>query len=66
MCFWEDDPTESRMPGFSGGANSVDIVTAQQTYLRIGAMHPAFVDKVRPPRADEARSVEWRPYDTKP
>ena len=66
VCFWEDDPTESRAPGFSGGANSVDILTAQQTYLRIGAMHTAFVDKVRPPRPDEARAAEWRPFDIAP
>lgn len=49
VCFWEDDPSESRAPGFAGGANSVDLVTAHQTFLRIGAMHPLLILPVRNP-----------------
>ncbi|MFC7597534.1 CPCC family cysteine-rich protein [Terrabacter sp. GCM10028922] len=64
VCFWEDDPNESRAPGFAGGANGVSIVDAQQTYLRLGAMHPAFVNKVRPPRPNEARLADLQQYET--
>ena len=63
VCFWEDDPRESRDPNFALGANGVSVVKAQQTYLRSGAMHPSFLDKVRPPRPDEARTADWRPQE---
>ena len=64
VCFWEDDPSESRSLGFAGGANGVTLVAAQRTYLRIGAMHPSFLDKVRPPRPDEARVADWHEFET--
>lgn len=63
VCYWEDDPSESRAPGFSGGANGVSIVDAQQNYLRLGAMNQAFVSKTRPPRLDEAQPADWQHYD---
>ncbi|WP_147068603.1 CPCC family cysteine-rich protein [Terrabacter aerolatus] len=62
VCFWEDDPSESRAPGFSGGANALDLLTAQRTFLRIGAVHPIFVANVRATLPTEARASDWHPY----
>jgi len=63
VCFWEDDPSESRKPGFALGANGVSLVEAQQMYLRLGATHPSLVNKVRPPQPEEARPADWRPHE---
>lgn len=53
VCFWEDDPHQSRHPHSVDGANGVSLVEGQRSYLRIGAMAPEFVAKVRASTKDE-------------
>jgi hypothetical protein len=60
VCFWEDDPHQSQDPTFVLGANGTSLVEAQRTYLRIGAMHPVFVKKVRRPRRLRDRDPNWQ------
>lgn len=50
VCFGEDDPHQSQDATFALVANGTSLIEAQRTYLRIGAMHPVFVKKVRRPK----------------
>ena len=61
VCFWEDDPHQSQDATFALGANGTSLIEAQRTYLRIGAMHPVFVKKVRRPKRGEGRDPGWHP-----
>lgn len=60
VCFWEDDPQQRLHPDLANGANGYSLVEAQEHYATIGASHPAFLDRVRPARDDEAVDEGWR------
>ena len=50
VCFWEDDgQDEQDADVVRGGPNgNLSLTAARANYATIGAMHPAFVHKVRP------------------
>lgn len=56
VCFWEDDPNQSRHPDSADGANNSSLVDCRQTYQQIGAIKHIFLDRVRPPRPQELSS----------
>ena len=53
VCYWEDDPVQSRDPGFSGGANDLSLVESRENYKKFGACEERFLDKVRKPLSEE-------------
>lgn len=61
VCFWEDDPNQSRQPSSTNGANGKSLVESQQSYLSIGAMDELFLKKVRSVRPSEAIPDDWMP-----
>ena len=54
VCFWEDDPRQSRDHDLVDGANGKSLAESRRTYARIGAMDEVFLAKVRPVRPSEA------------
>lgn len=61
ICFWEDDAVQLMDPWFAGGANKPNLVEAQQTFARTGAMEARFATQVRGVQASDERDVTWRP-----
>jgi hypothetical protein len=63
VCYWEDDPNQSRLPWSQGGANGISLVECQQAYLTHGAVGIGHLKKVRQPRVHENRDADWQPLD---
>ncbi len=61
VCFWEDDPNQSRDPDSATGANGKSLVDSQMAYVTIGAMDEMFVRKVRAARPSESIPEHWQP-----
>jgi len=53
VCFWEDDAVQFADPDATGGANDVSLREARANFAAFGASDRRFLDKVRPPEADE-------------
>jgi len=53
VCFWEDDDTQFRDPGYEGGANSVSLSAARENFATFGAIAEAHRGQVRSPTAEE-------------
>lgn len=53
VCFWEDDEVQLRDPDLAGGANSVSLNQARETFKHEGVSELRFKDKVRRPAAWE-------------
>ena len=62
ICYWEDDPNQADQPTSDDGANGASLIDAQQTFLRIGAMHEDYLSDTRPPMPIEARDPDWEPF----
>lgn len=56
VCFWEDDPLQFDDPMFRGGANTVSLLDARESFAAIGACEPRHVTHVRPPTPEEQRA----------
>ena len=63
VCFWEDDAVQLRWPTWAGGANRPDLIDAQQTFIKHGAMEERFARNVREPADDEPVEQGWRIVD---
>ncbi len=55
VCAWEDAPGEATY----NHSNSVDLADAQYNFLAMRAAEPDFIDVVRAPQPEEARSPDW-------
>ena len=53
VCYWEDDPIQSRDPDYEGGANTVSLNMARENYKNYGACDEKCIKYVRKPNADE-------------
>ena len=53
VCFWEDDPLQSRNENYRGGANEVSLNEAKKNYLLYGACDEKVLSLVREPFAEE-------------
>jgi hypothetical protein len=53
VCYWEDDGVQLNQPDYTGGANSVSLLSAQENFLKIGVSDPVFQSLVRRPKKDE-------------
>jgi hypothetical protein len=53
VCFWEDDPIQFEDHEYEGGANTVNLRTAQENFRQFGASERRFLSHVRPPLPDE-------------
>lgn len=53
VCYWEDDPVQSRDPNFSGGANKPSLNEARRNFGQLGVSEARFGSHVRPPRENE-------------
>jgi hypothetical protein len=60
ICFWEDDPVQIMDPWLPGGANKPNLVDAQESYARTGAMDPRFMKDVRSVQPSDTRDGTWR------
>jgi hypothetical protein len=49
VCFWEDDPVQSKNIDLSGGANDVSLKEARANYQSFGAISMEKLKKKRPP-----------------
>lgn len=55
VCCWEDAPGEYQY----NSSNSVGLAAAQYNFLAMRAAEPDFIDDVRAPLPEEARSPDW-------
>ena len=55
VCFWEDDGQDDHdADAVRGGPNgALSLTQARANFRRFGACEERFIDKVRPPRAEE-------------
>lgn len=53
VCFWEDDPVQFKDHNFKGGANSMSLNEAKESFKNFGAVSKEFLDKVRKPLKEE-------------
>lgn len=53
VCFWENDPTQSKDPELSGGANSVCLLEGRENYKKYGACEVRLMTKTRAPKLEE-------------
>jgi hypothetical protein len=55
VCFWEDDGQDDHDADvIRGGPNGqLSLTQARANYRRVGACEERFIDKARPPRAEE-------------
>lgn len=60
VCFWEHTNPDQ---DYWNGSNGISLAEAQANCARYGAAGEAFVDSVRPPTVDEARDLDWLPWD---
>jgi hypothetical protein len=64
VCRWEDDGLVStrRPDRYTDGPNGISLAEGQRNFRELGAAHPDEVGTARIPRADEARSPDWRDH----
>lgn len=53
VCYWEDDPVQSRDLTFCGGANIANLEEARENFKRYGACEDRVRPFVRPPLPEE-------------
>ncbi|MDO5325738.1 MAG: CPCC family cysteine-rich protein [Clostridia bacterium] len=53
VCFWEDDPVQSRDERLDGGANKVSLNEARKNYLAFGVCEKGMLPHVRKPVPEE-------------
>lgn len=63
VCFWKDDGFQDDNAASIDGPNGITLAEGQRRYARYGSSSLHCLDKVRPPRSDEARDPAWRPLD---
>ena len=49
VCFWDDDDVQYQDPLYRGGANSVSLAEALESFLQLGAISKEHRTHVRPP-----------------
>jgi len=59
VCAWEDTPGDA----YWDGSNEVDLLSAQKHFLAAGVCEDEYLDIVRSPLPEEARSEHWLSYD---
>lgn len=55
VCFWEDAPGEHPY----NSSNEVRLIAAQYNFLAMRAAEPEYIEIVRAPLPEEARSLRW-------
>ena len=60
VCFWEDDPVQTKDPDFGGGANSISLKEAQRNFIAFGASRIDMIKNVRKPKDDEPLDADWK------
>jgi hypothetical protein len=63
VCLWENDLDQLADPTSPIGANGYSLTAGQENYIKSGASHPDFLEKVRPPLDSEPLENGWRPVD---
>ncbi len=58
VCYWEDDPLQTKEPEMEGGANTVSLNQARENYKAFKACEERFLDKVRVPLPEETDNEE--------
>ncbi len=53
VCFWEDDAVQFRDPSYEGGANTVSLEQARESFRSHGVSELRFKRQVRAPLPDE-------------
>lgn len=62
VCFWEDDPIQSKEPDYEGGANRVSLIQAQKNFIDFGACEWELKMWVRGPLKNEPKDENWKPF----
>ncbi len=65
ICFWQSCPIQNVEPHYLGGPNHISLAEAQQNFIEFGACERASLLSVRPPRADEPKDENWKPFSEK-
>jgi len=60
VCFWEDDPVQSRDERLDGSANKVCLEEARKNYLDFGACEKEMLPHTRKPFPEELIPDESR------
>lgn len=53
VCYWEDDPLQTKDASYEGGANEASLSQARQTFSEIGASSSDVLPFVRRPTLGE-------------
>ena len=60
VCLWEDDPVQLLDPWYRGGANSVSLCEAQESYATVGVSELRFKSDVKGVLPGDVRDTAWR------
>ena len=63
ICFWEDDPSQSKFAKMSGGANNLSLIDAQQNYIKYKVSDSRYKDKVRSITNADEKDLNWVKYE---
>ncbi len=53
VCYWEDDAVQAANPEMGGGANTMSLDEARESYRELGAASKDYLSSVREPLPDE-------------
>jgi hypothetical protein len=63
ICDWEDDDLQLRWPVVGGSANKMNLIVAQENFIKIGAKGEAHTNHTQGSPDDYKRDLNWRPID---
>ena len=58
VCYWEDDPFQSKDPNLEGFANRVSLNQAKENFKKFGAVEERLVEFARPPKKNELSGLD--------
>lgn len=53
VCYWEDDPVQSKDQDYTGGANEVSLNQAKKNFFKYGAISESLKKYTRLPKKNE-------------
>lgn len=60
ICFWEDDPIQSKDITYANGANQVSLIEGQKNFEEFGACCQEVIAYTRKPQDSDIRNPRWK------
>lgn len=63
VCYWENDPNVWERPNEKSLLNDkMTLGEAQLNFVTLKACDKVFIEDVRPPKEDQERDQNWKPF----